>query len=179
MIPVFIEMLFIILLFLIPSNQKANLVHTPIEIPDDVKFTIVEDFSFYSPWEGEDYFVPGGTVSKPYQINYDNVVFVFDEEKDIRYSVKFENLKEQDQLLRMKDEVERENKTARMQIMLPSIILGVLVSVGWFIVGAILTKRYIYRQSTTHLAILHVSIFLTIFIILVIYGYLFISKTMK
>ena len=167
-----IEIVCLFVNFYIPSKRKADHWHEPIIIPDNMQLTLTDDEQFQT-LGGDTYTVPGGTISVPIQINYDSVAFYYDEIADIKYIVSFDNIKEKAQLMDLRKVAEDRNREVRSGYRLRGFVLGLLFGVIWLVVGAVLMRVFLKKQSKAPIIIMHIIALACVFSLMYTSGALF------
>ena len=167
-----IETLCIFIAFYVPYKRKADHWYEPIIIPDNMQLTLAEDEQFQT-LGGDTYTLPGGTISVPIQINYDSVTFYYDEVADNKYIVSFDNIKEKAQLIELRKIAENRNREVRTNYMFRGIVLGLLFGVIWLVVGAVLMRVFLKKQSKAPIIIMHIIALACVFSLLYLSGALF------
>ncbi len=160
-----IETVCIFVSFYVPAKRKADHWFEPIITPENMQLTLAEDEQFQTIG-GDTYTVPGGTISVPIQINYSSVTFYYDEEADIRYTVSWDNIKEKDQLIELRNIAENRNREVHTSYILRGIVLGLLFGVIWLVVGAVLMRVFLKKQSKAPIIIMHIIALACVFSLL-------------
>lgn len=161
-------------IFFVCSNiakKKANHCHAEVIIPEGMLLTIADevsvlDLSIDNPSEKASYIaIPAGCVVAPVWIGGSSVTFTY-EETGNRYNLDNDYFIEQEQLLILNEKAEAESLRHRKEIIFKGIIIGIVVSSSWLLIGLILTTNLLKKGKNNILFSMHIILIAVLGILL-------------
>lgn len=147
-----IEFIIFLLDVSVYAQRKGMNWQAEIDIPGDLMLTIVEDVtipeisSIGNPATSTDEItIIKGTVIRPLYIGYNTVTF-YDEITQKRYSIEWQNIKEQDQLELLKINADQKTKEDQRRMIVNGIVVGLIGGISWVTV-ALLISIWLTRKN--------------------------------